>query len=215
MNFRAVGLVVVASACGSAGALDAGDAGLLDAGVVDAGHPADGCASTFGAVFTDAFGRADGVVTAVVPPAWECPLKNGDHVVIQVSIDGGVQRLVVNVESDFGDPRVWLQRASLPLPAPAYAEGWHPGLTLDYPSLGFHSDAGWDRVNLEEATARVLELVRVGAPLSVYATSSGGSYAASAHKIHRNGRGNDGAIVVDPLGASPQWLLFRFDNQAF
>lgn len=195
-----------------AGAPDAGDD---DAGSADAGTKADRCVSTFGAVFTSAFGRADGTVVAVVPPGWQCPMPNGDHVVIQVSIDGGVQRLVVNVKSSFGDPNIRMRTLTAPLPAPAFAEGWHPGVALDYPSLGLHSDGGWDSLTLEQAAARVYDAVTVGAPLSVYATSSGGSYAASAHLVHRNGRLNDGAIVVDPTGAQPTWLLFHFANQTF
>ncbi len=198
-----------------AGQAEVPDAGAPDAGILDAGNKADACASTFGALFTNAFGRADGTVVAVVPPAWQCPLPNADHVVIQVSIDGGVQRLVVNVKSDFGDPKVLFRVISAPLPAPAYAEGWHPGVTLDYPSMGLHSDAGWELLDLEQAASRVYDAVIVGAPLSVYATSSGGSYAGSAHKVHRNGQQNDGAIVVDPTGAQPTWLLFHFATQAF
>lgn len=190
------------------------DAGI-DAGVLDAGHKADNCAATFGELFTNAFGRADGTVVAVVPPAWTCPWPNGDHVVIQVSIDGGVQRLVVNVKSDFGAPEIRMRTMNAPLPAPAYDEGWHPGLTLDYTAFGLHSDAGWDTVNLEQASARIYDAITVGAPLSVYASSSGGTYAASAHKIHRNGQNNDGAIVIDPQGANPTWLLFHFQNQTF
>ncbi len=196
-------------------ALDAGEL-VADAGPEDAGHKAAACASEFGTLFTNAFGRADGTVVAVVPPAWQCPWPNGDHVVIQLRMDGGVQRLVVNVKSDYGDPRVAMGRVSAPLPAPAYEEGWHPGVTLDYPTtLGVHADAGFELVDLEHAAARVYDAVTVGAPLSVYASSSGGSYAASAHKVHRNGAQNDGAIVVDPTGAQPTWLLFHFLNQSF
>lgn len=218
--------VLLTSACGTVAQVDAGadpldagqevpDAGAEDAGAIDAGHKADHCASQFGALFTNAFGRADGTVVAVVPPAWQCPLPNGDHVVIQVSIDGGVQRLVVNVQSSFGDPNIRFRTLSAPLPAPAFEEGWHPGLALDYPTLGLHSDAGWEALTLEQAATRVYDAITVGAPLSVYASSSGGTYAASAHKIHRNGQQDDGAIVVNPTGAQPTWLLFHFANQTF
>lgn len=194
---------------------DAGvDAGL-DAGDVDAGTKADGCADTFGAAFTNSFGRADGTVVAVVPPGWQCPLPNGDHVVIQVRIDGGVQRLVVNVQSTIGDPNIRMRTLSAPLPAPAYEEGWHTGVALDYPTMGVHSDGGWDALTLEEAAARIYDAVDVGAPLSVYATSSGFSYAGSAHLIHRNGSQHDGAIVTQPTGAQPTWLLFHFADQSF
>lgn len=222
MRLALVLLLSLLAACASAPP-EGDDAGLpdasvdagLDAGDVDAGTKADGCADTFGAAFTNAFGRADGTVVAVVPPGWQCPLPNGDHVVIQVRIDGGVQRLVVNVQSSFGDPNIRMRTLSAPLPAPAYEEGWHPGVALDYPTLGVHSDGGWDALTLEDAAARIYDAVDVGAPLSVYATSSGGSYAGSAHLIHRNGSQHDGAIVTGPTGAQPTWLLFHFADQSF
>lgn len=191
------------------------DAGLPDAGTLDAGHKADGCASAFGSAFTDAFGRADGIVTAVVPPAWKCPLENGDHVVVQMRINGEVQRLVVNVLSSFGDPRIRFRTHHASLPPPVYEEGWHPGLALDFMQMGLHSDAGWEALEMEVAATRIYDAIIIGEALSVYATSSGGSFAASAHKIHRNGRNNDGAIVVAPTSSSPTWLLFHFANQVF
>lgn len=201
--------------------VDAGeivDAGEPDSGVFDAGTKADNCAfeNEFGALFTNAFGRADGTVIAVVPPGWPCPFPNSDHVVIQVRIDGGVQRLVVNVKSDFGNPNVFMRELNAPLPAPAYGEGWHPGLQLDYPTdFDVHTDGGWDEVNLDQASTRIYDAITVGAPVSVYGSSSGGSYAVSAHKVHRNGSKKDGAIVIDPTGSNPRWLLFRFGNQSF
>lgn len=197
---------------------DAGDAGAeLDAGI-DAGVKKQAaCASAFGSALTNAFGRIDGVVVAVVPPGDPgCALPNGDHVVVQVEFDGGVHRMVVNVESSFGDPRIRLREVTAPLPAPSFSIGWHPGLALDYPTmLGVHTDGGWEALTLREAAQRVYDRIEVGAPIAVYATSSGGSFAASAHKIHRNGSNADGALVLNPTSATPSWLLFHFANQRF
>jgi hypothetical protein len=201
--------------------LDAGveltDAGLEDAGV-DAGRgKAAGCASTFGAALTNAFGRVDGTVVAVVPPGDPlCALQNGDHVVVQVTFDGGVHRMVINVQSSFGDPRIKVRELSAPLPAPALEPGWHPGLRLDYPTMfDVHADGGWESLPLAAAAARVWDVVEVGAPISVYATSTGGANASSAHKVHRNGGGADGALVLSPTSATPRWVLFSFANQTF
>ncbi|MBL8935062.1 MAG: hypothetical protein JNM69_10945 [Archangium sp.] len=198
------------------------DAGIeLDAGVdagIDAGvRKQANCASQFGTVLTNAFGRVDGTVVAVVPPGEPtCAVVNGDHVVVQVNFDGGVHRMVVNIESSFGDPRIRMRQVTAPLPPPAFEAGWHPGLRLDYPSqLNVHSDGGWEALTLQEAATRVYDLVEVGAPISVYATSTGGSYASSAHKVHRNGNGADGALVLNPTSASPTWVLFHFANQSF
>ena len=199
-----------------AGEPDAGetDAGPMDS--IDAGFKAMTCAANFGAAFTNSFGRADGTVTAVIPPNWQlCALPNDDHLVIQVSIDGGIQRLVVNLESSFGDPLLRVRTLTAPLPAPAYEEGWHTGVSLDYVNMGLHSDGGWEPLPLAQVAQRVYEAIPVGAPLSVYSTSSGGATAASSHLIHRNGRQNDGAIVIDPTGPSPTWMVFHFANQTF
>jgi hypothetical protein len=206
-------LTAIALLAGCAGPQSVQDAGPADS--LDAGLKAETCASTFGSLFTNAFGRADGTVTAVVPPTWQCPLPNADHIVIQVSMNGVIQRLVVNVKSDFGDPNVLFRTFSTPLPAPAYEEGWHTGVTLDFVALGLHSDSSWESLDLEHAAARVYDAVQLGAPLSVYATSTGGTYADSAHKVHRNGRQNDGAIIVNPMSEQPTWLLFHFANQTF
>lgn len=189
-----------------------------DAGVVDAGQKYDHCASTFGTQFTASFGRVDGTVVAVIPPTWlQCALPNNDHVVIQVQLDGGVHRLVVNVLSTSVDPNIRILERHGPLPAPAFETGWHPGLTLDYANtLGIHStDTAWQSVDMAHASALVSDAISIGAPISVYASSSGGTNASSVHLIHRHARNDDGAIVIDPTSADPKWLLFRFAEQSF
>ena len=216
-------------ACGSPAqpVVDAGpdvvvDAGTpqFDAGVVDAGTKSDFCVDTFGSVLTNAFGRIDGRLVSIVNPGSTCPGVNSDHVVLEVAIDGGVHRMVVNVMSTVGDPRIYfLSGAFGPLPAPAFADGWHPGVALDYPtSLGVHSDAdaGWQYIDMPHAIVQVNDPLTIGAPLSVYGTSSGGDRADSAHLIHRHANHDDGAIVVNPTSSAPTWLLFHFANdQAF
>jgi hypothetical protein len=58
--------------------------------------------------------------------------------------------------------------------------------------------------------------LKVGDKVSIYATSGEGR-PESAHLVHRNASPpkTDGAIVVGPDGASPKFVLFAFDNQAF
>jgi len=209
--------LVLLLGCGAPVATPA-DAGVeVDAGV-DAGvNKAASCASVFGSGLTASFGRFDGVVTAVVRPAdTQCALPNSDHVVVQVSTDGGIYRMVVNVKSDFGDPDVRFAAISAPLLGGAWADGWHPGLTLDYPSqLMMHADAGFTPTPMAQLIERVAAEIAVGQRISVFADSSGGMYSDSTHKIHRNGNMRDGALIIDPEGALPRWLLFHFANQNF
>ena len=173
------------------------------------------CTDTFGSGLTKAFGRLDGTGLAVVRPVdTHCPRPNGGHVILEVVAEGAAYRLVINVESDRGqaDKRVGLALVPHGLLAPAYGEGWHPSLGVDYATdLKAHGGdfVPYDKDKLAEAIADALT---IGAPVSVYATSSGGD---RAHKIHKNTLSQDGAVVVDPLGALPTWMLFRFQNQDF
>ncbi len=171
------------------------------------------CASMFGKSLTNAFGRLDGTVRAVVAPGDpECAMPNATHLVLQADSGGATYRMVVNVESDRPgqDIRVSLFELDRALPAPAWADGWHPGLMLDYAQdLGAHApqfQPGSRAALVSQIGAQLIP----GAPVSVYATSSGGD---SAHLIHRN-NGLDGAIVVGPKSA-PHWLLMRFADQVF
>jgi hypothetical protein len=182
----------------------------------DTGKDAD-CADTFGAALTADFGRVDGTLLAVVEPGnSRCADPNSDHVVVQVLMEGEAYRMVVNVQSDSEPPEIRIRTIDAPLPAPAFDEGWHTDLALDYPTdFGVHStDDEWAALPLAEASATVADALTIGAPISVYATSSGGDYADSTHLIHRQGDLDDGALVIDPTG-SPRWMLFSFADQVF
>ena len=63
------------------------------------------CASTFGQSLTNAFGRLDGTILAVVFPGNQtCAAPNSTHVVLQVTMGGAAYRMVVNVMSTSPDP---------------------------------------------------------------------------------------------------------------
>lgn len=207
------------------GCSDAPTAPPADAGVaaVDAPlppadvSPAAACASTFGTALPAGYGRLDGTVRAVVTPAdTQCAMPNRTHVVVQVEAGGAVYRMVVNVASTVAgvDPRVRSAEVTHALPWPAWSEGFHGQQQLDYAAtLGLHADtAPFAPTTSEALVARLVERVRVGARVSVYAQGSGGS---SAHLVHRQGDGDDGAIVLDPSGAEPRWMVFHFDGQRF
>ncbi len=221
--------ILAAAACSSSSpapvaATDAGagDAGLgpdtmasdaaMDTAPLD---KAAACADTFGNDLVAPYGRLDGTVLAIVPPGHPtCAMQNGTHVVLQVTMKGAAYRVVVNVESDLlgVDPKVRFLSIDKPLPPPAWSEGWHAGVTLDYATtLDVHTDA-FTAVPKEDLVKTVTDAIAIGAKVSVYSTTSGG---ASSHKIHRNGASDDGAIVLGPDTASPRFLLFHFDQQTF
>ncbi len=192
---------------------DGGSDAAIDATVADANLGQ--CASDFGAALTNAFGRLDGTLVAIVEPANPmCAIINGTHLVLQVSVGGDAYRMVVNVLSDRTsdpDPQVRMLVAGNALIGDAWSAGWHPTM-LDYVThLQVSSDAftTYSQADLIQTVESYLE---IGSPISVYATSTGGN---SAHLIHRNLANQDGAIVIDPMSDKPRYLLFHFDDQTF
>jgi hypothetical protein len=127
-------------------------------------------------------------------------------------MNGAVYRMVVDVQSTGTTPDVWYETLPHALPGPAWSEGWHTGITLDYVNdLAVHSTDFTEMMSAPLANT-ITDAITVGQKISVFATSSGGS---SAHLVHRNGSNSDGAIVVAPDTSSPTMLLFRFVEQSF
>lgn len=167
-----------------------------------------------GTMLTSAFGRLDGTVLAVVKPSdTDCYLPNSDHVVLQVLWGGKAYRMVINIQSSFGDPDVFYLVHNGAPDGLVWEEGWHPGLSFDYvTNLGAHSGV-FTQVPMLELADKIADEITLGQKVSVYGTSDG--YPSSAHKIHRNGGGTDGAVVIDPGSDNARVLLFHFANQSF
>ena len=205
-SWRDLVWVVALAACGSPAVAPDATPDALDKSAT--------CASAFGSALTNAFGRVDGTIVAVVPPNDQaCALPNMTHLVIQVQMAGAVQRLVVDVLSNQGTPVVDFFELDAPLLGGLYAEGWHPGLMLDYPSmLGVHAAQFVPTVQAD-LVAKITAELALGAKVSIFGTSM--NEPTSAHLIHRGSVANqDGAIVIDP-DTHPHWLLIRFDEQTF
>jgi hypothetical protein len=203
---RSVGLVLVA-ACGS-------NSVAVDAGP-DAYPGAAACASEFGSALTDSFGRLDGTLLAIVPPGDnDCAQPNSTHVTVQVTMGGAVYRMVVNVLSDSDQPGVYLDELDAPLAGPAWSDGWHTDAPLDYVTTLAVTKSEFALADEGSAVARIEQALVLGQHISVFATSSGGSDAASAHLVHRNATNMDGAIVLAPDSA-PHYLLTAFEEQTF
>jgi hypothetical protein len=202
-------VVLFLAACGS-------PAAMPDA-VVSDGTPAKAvdCAATFGAELTDAFGRLDGTLLAVIPPNYQgCAQPNSTHAVVQVMVDGAAYRMVVNVLSTSDQPMVYLGETDAALAGGVWAEGWHPGFQLDYVTTLGVTKSQFTLADEAAASARVYDSLELGQHVSIFATSSGPPQADSAHLIHRNATNADGAIVLNPETA-PHYLLTAFDEQSF
>jgi hypothetical protein len=174
------------------------------------------CATTLGHSITAQNGRLDGVVRAVILPGDTQCRSDNDHVIVQIDADNDTYAAWVNVESNVAvaDPQIRFAELRAPLAFGAWSEGWHPlPGQLDYPTtLGVHTPSFTPMAKMAVAT-RIAELVTAGASVSAYfegfATSDGG------HKVHRNGYGKDGALVVIEKSGQPRWLLFHFSQQSF
>ncbi len=194
------------------------DAGRRDA-AFDASPAKDAlCSATFGNAMTDAHGRVDGVITAVVEAGnTRCVHADNDHVIVQVRFNNAIYRMVVNVESNGAVAAIRMRTLRHEVVGPAFAEGWHPNVNLDYANdLGVHSDEPeWQPEPLAAASRRVADALTIGAPISVFATSTGGAFASGAHLVHRTGTNVDGALVVEPTSSAPLYILFHFADQSF
>ncbi len=211
---RALAILALSAGCRDVPALP--DAPVREDAPDASTDKARNCATVFGSSLTTAFGRLDGTVRAVVPPGHPtCPLPNGTHVVLQVTMADQVYRMVINVLSDQGPPNVYFRTLDAPLAGDAWADGWHPGTALDYVSTLQVTSASFASHTMTEMVDLVTQPIELGANISVFATSSGGGNAGNAHLVHRNQPNADGAIVVGPDTANPHYLLVRFDEQAF
>ncbi len=172
------------------------------------------CAKTFGqAIGSVGFARFDGTVVAVVPPNDQaCTAPNSTHLVLEMEFAGATYRMVIDVNDSAAPGSIEAHTISRPLLGGAWKDGWH-SVSLDYvKDLGLHG-SDFARESTADAVAKITAAMSLGAKVSVFATAQG--EVDSAHLVHRNVTGHDGAIVVNVDGASPTWLLFAFSNQAF
>jgi hypothetical protein len=218
MSWVLARLVVIGAACLGCSSTKSPPA-ESDAAPADASDDVDKaatCASTFGqGINSVGFARFDGTVVAVVPPNDQaCAEPNSTHLVVQLQTGGAVYRMVIDVSDEDAPNTIRTATLSAPLVGGAWDNGWHAApLALDYvTNLAIHG-ASFATVGTAAAVAWATNPLEIGAPVSIYATAQG--EPDSAHLVHRNVTNQDGAIVIDPQGASPTWLLFAFSGQTF
>ncbi len=167
------------------------------------------CVMANGTVMSDGtFGRLDGTIVAVTPPGavdGTCQ-PDADHVHVQVRAHNKVYDIAINVGAD-----VHSQTFDRPLFDPAWSEGWHTGVFVEYTGIGLHSTT-IPLPKAGELIDAVLTDLATANHISVYATGYG---PEGAHRVHRNSQGRDGLLVTHPLRAPAHARAFSFSNQTF
>ena len=137
---------------------------------------------------------------------------NGDdsHVHLQVEVAGNVYDIAVDIGAE--NDQVGMYQQALPLPGGAWAEGWHDD-DLSYDSLGLH--VAQFPLGTPTTNAASLESLLEGtSQISIFCT--GYSQGNGCHDVHyQDGTTNDGALVLNPLAATPTLVFFRFVSQSF
>jgi hypothetical protein len=172
--------------------------------------------SGFGSGVTAGFGRIDGTVLAIVPPNdQDCAEPNSTHLVIQVSIADGAYRMVVDVLSTSGSPEVLIDELDTALVGPAWSEGWHQPVAVDFPTtFGVHSTS-FTAMEQADLVTKITNEISLGSHISIYGTATT-SEPHSPHLVHRypDVPSSDGAIVIDP-DTAPHFILLNFDEYTF
>lgn len=163
------------------------------------------CTGNFGNALTTTHGRLDGYLVSIVNVGGSSSC-NGDssHVHLQVLMKNSVYDVAVNVDT-------LIAERDIPIPDGVWSEGWHTSDPLDYAQLGLHS-SDFKQPASQSALAQQIEseLANVN-HISVFATGYG---PTGAHLVHRNGGGNDGAIVAQPLSGQAHLMMFTFTSSA-
>ena len=160
---------------------------------------------------TKSFGRLDGILVAIVPPAngGGCQADN-DHLHLQVRMNGDVYDIAVNVGEN-GVEDVHSTTREIAMPGPAWQEGWHTGVTVDYALLGLHT-ADLPLESASELVDDMMTDLATANHISVFATGYGSD---GAHLVHRNRQRTDGLIVTQPLSRPAHVRAFAFTGQTF
>lgn len=199
---------------------DAGGGGASDASSGGSGSgTGDGsaqrltCTSSFGKGMSETFGRLDGLLVALVQPGTTSCSGDSDHMHLQIQMSGSTYDIAVDVDSTSGGSSdASFLSLGAPLLGGAWSEGWHTSTQLDYVSnLDVHSTQFATESKAQMTALLNTDLATVN-HVSIFTTGYGDD---GGHLVHREGSDQDGAIVIEPLSDSPEYLLIRFPEQSF
>ena len=203
------------SAGGSAGGSGGGAAGGSGGGSGD-GTPtrANSCEQTTGSAINTTHGRLDGYVTYVsVENAASSCSNDSSHVHIEVTSGGKLYDVAVDIGTSSSDETYIYESDSIQMPDGAWSEGWHGSDGLTYTSLGLTASQFVGATPSARTSGLEAELANAN-HISIYCT--GYSTDDGCHDVHyHSGGGNDGALVLNPLSATPHMIFSRFSTDSF
>lgn len=212
-------LAVMFAGCGSGGASTPDAPEVLPDAPPGPIHVDDGaptrrtCTGSFGNAIapTGAFGRLDGILVAIVPPGNGGCNADRDHVHLQILANGAIYDAAVNVGDTGGVEDVHTGTREIPMPGPAWAEGWHTGIGTTYVSLGVHA-ADLPLMTTAQITSAIQSDLATTNHISVFGTSYG---PEGIHLVHHQTSQRDGMVIREPLSRPSVARLFSFDGQTF
>ncbi len=185
-------------------------------GAADGTPTRQACTSNFGNALPSSgtFGRLDGYLVAIVPPGSTSGCNDdSSHVHLQIKMNNEIYDIAIdatNSQTHIDDVHTGTLDIAMPS-GPAWSEGFHTGVTLDYPTLGVHSSTLPLDTKAQIVSAITTDLASVN-HISIYTTTYGSD---GAHLVHRNSGGHDGAVVSEPLSPTAHLRLFSFSDQSF
>lgn len=159
---------------------------------------------------SEQMGALEGELVSIVPPGVKgCP-SDPDHLHLQIAVGSKRYDVAVTIDSDFGAPIAL--HAPKRAVSPLEPEGWSVA-KFDYSkNLGTPS-ADYQALGRDALLARLQSELATAARVRVF----GESYAdgSGLHKVHRNGRGGDGAILVRHVDGGDKVIALRFATDVF
>ncbi|MEO6772541.1 MAG: hypothetical protein ABI467_05890 [Kofleriaceae bacterium] len=174
------------------------------------------CTSQFGTALPSSgtFGRLDGYLVAIVAPGQTSGCNDDDsHVHLQIKMNGAIYDIAIDAtdgQTHIDDVHTGTIDIAMPS-GPAWTEGFHTGVTVDYPALGVHATALPLFTKAQIVTTLTGDLATAN-HVSIYTTTYGGD---GAHLVHRDGGGHDGLLVTQPLASPSHVRMLSFSDQAF
>jgi hypothetical protein len=156
-------------------------------------------------------GRMDGYLNYVVPKGGPGSC-NGDssHIHLQVNVAGDIYDVAFDIGKTDGDTLSY--ETEMTMPDGAWAEGWHSDDGLSYTALGLHSSQFKSEDPSTFATRIISELANAN-HVSIFGT--GYPQGDGCHDVHYVGGQTDGALVINPLAATPHIVFVRFSTDSF